>query len=547
MRTSQETPRMAKIYPEHRPPQHDSERRVLSALRGLDDDWLVFHNIRWQSLRRNRQGDGETDFALFHPARGVLVIEAKGGEVHLIDGDFVRRHANGTTDRIGSPFEQAADCKRQMSDFLSAEVPGLGHGPRVGHAVAFPHVRIDHDLGPEGPRTIILDSNDLSDIRRSIHRISDHWKPAQVLSPEMLARIRRLLLPSVTVRRLLREEVADAQAAIVELTNEQYDVLDAIGGNRQALITGGAGTGKTVLAVERARRLADLGATVLLVCFNRLLGDAIEREFVDEPRVIAGNLHRVIRKVMVDAKMAVPEEPTQDWWNNEAVLLFPDAAAATGFEVDAVVIDEAQDFHPHWWDPLRLVMRDLQDGWFYVFADEQQALYTENWTPPFETSAFSYRLTRNCRNTDPIAEKIAAVFGSTVKARSLDGPKPKFHITKGADDAAEKIRRRLAELMDEGISTDQMQVLSTTRDHADLLRGSDVEGVGLVGSGEDGIAVETVHRFKGMEAPVVLLSIPQVESDQDRALAYTGLSRAQTVLEVFGPKEVMAALNWDRS
>lgn len=536
---------MAKVYPEHREPQFDSERRVLASLRKLDDTWHVFHNIRWQALRRNRQGDGETDFALFHPRRGILIIEAKGGEVELVNGDFVRRRSNGTSDRISSPFEQAADCKRHMSDFLSAEVSGLGQGPRVGHAVAFPHVQIDHDLGPEGPREIILDSADLADIGRSIHRVTEHWKPAQRLDDQMLARIRQLLLPSVTVKRLLRDEVDDAQAAIIHLTNEQYEVLDAIGGNRQALITGGAGTGKTVLAIERARRLADLGADVLLLCFNRLLGAAIEKEFADQPKVTSGNLHRVIRQVMVDARMVVPDEPAQQWWDSEAVQLFPEAAAEVGFEVDAVVIDEAQDFHPGWWDPLRLVMRDFRDGWFYVFADEQQALYTEGWSAPFDTTAFAYRLTRNCRNTDPIAARVAGIYGSELKARSLDGPKPKFHVTKGTDDAVEKILRRLSQLLEEGITPAQIQVLSTTRRLADHLRGSDVEGIGLVGTGDDGIAVETVHRFKGLEAPVLLIAIPHAETDKDRALAYTGVSRAQTVLEVFGPDEVRSAINWE--
>ena len=60
---------VAKVFPKHREPEHDSERRVLAQLRRLDDSWLVFHNIKWQALRRGRQGDGETDFALFHPAR----------------------------------------------------------------------------------------------------------------------------------------------------------------------------------------------------------------------------------------------------------------------------------------------------------------------------------------------------------------------------------------------------------------------------------------------------------------------------------------------
>ncbi len=143
---------MAVVLPANREPEYDSERRVLAHLRRLDDDWVIFHNIKWQALRRNRQGDGETDFALFHPTKGILVIEAKGGEVIVEEGEYWRRHQNGQLEKIASPFEQAEACKRQLSDFLVAEVDGLGGGPRVGRAVAFPHVKIDGALGPAGPR-----------------------------------------------------------------------------------------------------------------------------------------------------------------------------------------------------------------------------------------------------------------------------------------------------------------------------------------------------------------------------------------------------------
>ncbi len=290
---------------------HDSERRVLARLRELDDTWLIFHNIKWQALRRGRQGDGETDFALFHPHHGVLVIEAKGGEIYVKDGDYWRRHPTGRTERIDNPFEQAEDCKRHLSDFLAAEVDGLGHGPRVGRAVAFPHVRVQDSLGPQGPRDIILDSGDLQQIERSVYRLVEYWKPPQKLTDAQLARIRRLLVPSVTVRRLLRDELADAASALVELTNEQYEILDSIGGNRHALIMGGAGTGKTLLAVERTRRLADLGASVLLVCFNQLLGEKLAAEFEGSALVTAGTFHQVARRLAVRAKRMIPEEPTQ--------------------------------------------------------------------------------------------------------------------------------------------------------------------------------------------------------------------------------------------
>jgi hypothetical protein len=535
---------MAKIFPEHREPEYDSEKRVLAKLRLLDDSWLVFHNIKWQALRRRRQGDGETDFALFHPTRGILVIEAKGGDVIVRDGRYYRRLANGRTYPIADPFEQAEACKRQLSNFLAAEVEGLGAGPRVGRAVAFPHVRVQQALGAHGPREIILDASDLDHIEQSVVRLSDYWKPPQQLKGDQLGRIRTLLLPTVTVKRLLREDLADAAAGLVELTNEQYEVLDAIGGNRQALILGGAGTGKTLLAIERTRRLANLGASVLLVCFNQLLGEQLAAEFRNNPLVTAGTFHQVARRIAVRAQQLIPDSPSQAWWDEQLPTLLPEMAAEVGFEVDAVVVDEAQDFRPAWWDALRLVMRDLDDGWFYVFADTHQALFVPDWCSPFDTATFEYRLTRNCRNTRPIAEKVAAVLGGEVRTNRVEGPKPRFHVVASADAAVQRVMARLGELLEQGIDPSRIQVLSTTKRLAEHLHGRDVAGMGLVGYGDDGVAVETVQRFKGLEAEVVVIVILEADSELDLSLIYTGLSRAQTLLEVVGTKAVLEAIGW---
>ncbi len=573
---------MAKVYPQDREPEHDSERRVLDALRRLDDDWHVFHNIKWQGLRRGRQGDGETDFALFHPSRGILVIEAKGGEIGLEDGEFVRLLPDGRRKAITNPFDQAAACKRQLREFLCGSVDGLDLIPRVGHAVALPHGRVDGDLGPQGPREIVIDRDDLDDITGSVERVAKHWDPPTPLDDDHLTSIRRLLLPSVQVRCLLADHVADANRAIIELTDEQFYVLDGLAENRQALVTGGAGTGKTVLATERVRRLAALGddARVLFVCFNRPLGDALAAEFADDPNVIAGNFHRLVRNTLADAEVPFPQPVTPEWWAHDAVSQFPDAAAKLGFEVDAVVVDEGQDFRPLWWDALRLVMRDPDDGWFYVFADAQQAVYVDDWTPPFDGRGARWALTKNCRNTDEIAAKVGGLFGGAFKTLGVSGPKPKFHTVKGRDALAGRLAARVGELLDEGIGADQIQVLSSSRRLIEELEAALADGVGTepvddaahgqrdqqdaaesggrddgsaVGDGAEAgragpageVAMETIQRFKGLEAPVVLVVLAGDLDDDDLALAYTGFSRATTMLEVFGTAATMRTVRWD--
>ncbi len=267
---------------------------------------------------------------------------------------------------------------------------------------------------------------------------------------------------------------------------------------------------------------------MLLVCFNQLLGDTLAAEFARSERVTAGTFHQVARRLAVQANRLIPEEPTQDWWDRELPMLFPELAAEVGFEVDAIVVDEGQDFRPEWWDSLRLVMRSLEDGWFYVFADTHQALFVPGWSTPFAAGTFEYRLTRNCRNTRPIADRVAAVFGGDIRTNKVEGPKPKFHVVTSIASAVQKVLALLGQLMAEGLEPTQIQVLATSNDVVGRLRGRDVDGVALVARGDDGIGVETVQRFKGLEADAVVVVLPEVATELDQSLAYTAMSRAVT-------------------
>jgi hypothetical protein len=62
---------------------------------------------------------------------------------------------------------------------------------------------------------------------------------------------------------------------------------------KAVLQSGGAGTGKTLLAVEKVRQLAKMDLTVLLLCYNRPLADTLALGLQDEPRVLALSFHQL--------------------------------------------------------------------------------------------------------------------------------------------------------------------------------------------------------------------------------------------------------------
>src|SRR5262245_42806834 len=133
---------MAKLYPsEISPDAPGSERTVFNGLKALDDGWLIFHSVAWQSKRGGRQGDGEADFILVNPARGVLILEVKGGGVRVSDGTWTTIDGRGDVHAIKNPFKQATDSKHALIAFLRALTPPITTC-RVEHAVVFPDVRV---------------------------------------------------------------------------------------------------------------------------------------------------------------------------------------------------------------------------------------------------------------------------------------------------------------------------------------------------------------------------------------------------------------------
>lgn len=520
-----------------------SERKVFEALSQLDDDWMVFHSVAWQGARGPRQNDGEADFVVAHPKRGAAIIEVKGGGIALVDGQWTSKDRYGEVHVI-NPFGQVRDSKYILGEYLAEHLPRAGRKVHMGHAVVFPDVEIAGDLSPEAQREIILDRYDLRDIERSINRVAGHWNDSTKFDPEQFAALQRALAPTKRVRRLLRHEVEDRVEDLIELTDQQVRALGFLRRQRRALITGGAGTGKTVLAAERAEQLANEGLQVLFLCFNAPLGAKLAEDFGEHQTITVGNFHKIARQIVDDADLlpAIGADDQAFWWEVLPSLL-PDAAQTLGMSYDAIVVDEGQDFHANWWTALELLLSDADDGFFYVFADDNQNVYRADWERPFEGEPFVLDI--NCRNTSQIAARVGGVFEREEPSLGVDGPPPAFIELPAIGQAPKRLASILGKLItDEGMRPDQIVILSDERKLVDGLRGQEIDGNSLVEHGQKGIVVETVHRFKGLESDAILLVLGDVESSEGRTLAYVGMSRARIVLFVLGTSESKASLNW---
>ena len=170
---------MARMYPDHldERTQSQAERTLYAAFcEQLDDAYVVFHHVGWVAQdRRKHPHDGEADFVIAHPDRGVLVVEVKGGTIRHDGkaGRWTTTSASGVTDSSADPVEQAKDSKYVLLDRLKL---ALGRYIVVGHAVAFPDVEVRSTfLGLTLPRQLVLDATDLPQLARWVGRALDYW------------------------------------------------------------------------------------------------------------------------------------------------------------------------------------------------------------------------------------------------------------------------------------------------------------------------------------------------------------------------------------
>jgi superfamily I DNA/RNA helicase len=244
---------------------------------------------------------------------------------------------------------------------------------------------------------------------------------------------------------------------------------------------------------------------------------------------------------MALAGLPFPENPPREWWDVTIAEMLVAAAEGTGFEVDAVVVDEGQDFAPSWFMALQTLMVDPDHGPMYVFSDSHQAIYRPDWEPPFPGDPLELDI--NCRNTRPVARVVASVFADEGKDLGVDGPDPLLIPVESDEGAVKVVRGLLHRWINEGkLEETQVAILTQRRDLADRLRGTELAGKRITPLGGAGVTCETIHRFKGLEADAVVLLLDSLETDHHKMLAYVGLSRAKSLLAVVAPTSVLNEL-----
>lgn len=518
----------------HRSLKSDAERRIFRLLAATEGSGgaVAYHSLNIS--RHDYKIVGELDFVIL-TSRYVLVLEVKGGRVACSDGVWT------FTDRFGDihrrsegPFEQARSgmfsLRRRVEErFGRSVVDKLAWG----YAVAMPDTEFPV-VGVEWDDDMLIDAASIrgrSDLTESLERLTSYWVAkhhlvGSPLSKSAAAEIGSFLRPDFDRVPSLRNRADDLDAAMEELTQEQYARLDLIEENPRILCGGGAGTGKTFIAAEVARREAAQGRSVL---------------FVTSTQVLAAFLAQRLPPVSVEVC---------------AMRDLPEGL----FEV--LVVDEAQDLMNI--DDLARLDVALAGGlgsgrWRMFYDHNRQTGLSGRFEPEVLDLLRSYggvsaTLTRNCRNTHQVVLQTKLLTGGDLGTASAgEGPPVAFAPFETQQEQVDLIGEQLSRLRDDGVPSGEVTILSPLA-YSDSAasrcrvarkgRLHEVSPSSVATWPPNGTTFSTISNFKGLENRFVLLvDIERVDTVESINALYVAMSRARTGLWIAVRRDIESELS----
>ena len=502
-----------------------AEYRIFDKLREsyvYNNRYLAFHSLNL--TRHETKRFGEADFVIVCEF-GIFVLEVKGGRISVENGVWYTINRNNEKYRIQNPFKQAESALHAIRNAIQG-FGKLNHTRfSIGYGVIFPDVEWKQQ-GFEWDIHTICDSRRMKNFESWLKKFFRYWqnKPGnrQKLSLEYIKVLEQFLRPNFELIEPLFSQLAKLEQATVELTKDQYKYLDIVAANSKILCSGGAGTGKTFLAAELARRMASENKTIVLICKSNWLKRHLETKIVNEFVTIS-----TIDSAKIDMRRS----------------------GIDGYDV--LIVDEGQDlFNIDDMAVLDSMMNGgLQNGEWYIFHDinNQSGLFLETNLGILEMIE-SYRpakipLTTNCRNSTPILRKIQETLSLDMGNRGTgEGPKVIEIINDNKNDS-NTLQNEINEMLKKGVLPGSITILSpfsykesSINNLPEMIKENIVEldDFSVRSLPLSQISFSEIENFKGLENEVIIvinLDNPKtLKNNFNKTNHYIAMSRARALL-----------------
>ena len=510
------------------------EEKVYEALQALPDDYIVFHSVHWHKRKINGAVSwGEADFTVFNPKRGILVIEVKSGGIrHDENGWHQTNTLTHEEKRMKDPLAQAERSKYTFVDLLS-EQDEKYHTYWIQSAVWFPSVKKIETIGAMPPSyapEIVLTEMDLYSPQIGIERLFNYYGMdiRHYFDDSDEKNVVNILSPSFKVVASLTSQIGVQEFYFHRMTEEQGYLLDYLEEQNTAAIQGGAGTGKTMLALEKAKRAA-MSGNVLFLCYNKFLLETLKSNHESTQNVDFYNLPGLVcsRTGVADAG------------GNVGISHYLNSIDTDHWEYKHIIIDEGQDFYEEHLNILSDIANRKQ-GCFYVFYDKNQLVQQRRSLDWVKTVECRLVLSANCRNTRSIAVTSNKPIGiDNVKMRlDITGTKPNLYINQSKEQLCENISKLIRKYTGNGLQKKDIVILTVKTEETSILAmQSSIESYILSSDvNSPNILFTSARKYKGLEASVVILidvDKKTFSSKEERRVFYVGASRAKHFLEIF--------------
>ena len=516
---------MANMYPkninEYLPT--DSERIVYQELKNqLPDSFDVFYSVSWTTYHAGRLIKSEADFVIASPDYGFLCLEVKGGNSIRIEDNiwYLSDAVHDERKLNASPYEQAEKNMYYFAQMFSRKY-NMKYAGIHGAGVIFPFYPVGEDLQlSHRDRICTIDSNDLNSLYDRIKKMFRLWAgKAYGRRIYPLSQHRAFL-------ELIRDRIAISAAAgaLIRYKERQLNVINRVQDSYiyllsnvwQFYIRGGAGTGKTWIAMKMARAEADCsGQRVLFVCASKPLSEMVTQHIGNDVDVY--DIRSLFALISENADKY--QAPLYRGISNSLVAELP--------KYDAIFIDEAQDFTVEWAEIIRKLLPDANNLRLGVFYDDVQVLRKDSFGDGFGITSLPYLLHENIRNTANIYNWVAkkTKLGTDMIANPVEGPSPVTEIIEECGQLVlflETFLKRYLE--DEYLKNDSVVILTESKDDfleffsEGIAKWRFVQGPPQA---ENEVSVYSVDEYKGLESNLVIYVHDQNTSENINYIAYT--------------------------
>lgn len=493
----------------------------------LPDTYTLFHSVDWTITRETSDAHGEVDIVVMNAAGDLLLIEIKAGPVQ-IHPDRILKQYPGVLKRVDQQI-------RFGFSSLKARLKNAGLRVRLDCCLVLPDHRVGNQETASMPRNRILDAEEFDFLGSRIQEILPPGETSE-LAPKVRAFLRNELnlIQDFSVRH---QQIRKTNLRLSEgLATWVPRIHPESGG---IVVTGTAGSGKTLLATRLLEDAAGRGLDALYVCFNRPLADCVRSLVPQACRVATFHelcfSHREASGQPIDFSNATIY--------SIAAQAYVQALGQMEPAFDVLVIDEAQDFDPDW---LRALIRQVRpNGVWHVLHDDSQILYYERSTTVGALPATRVVCPDNFRSPREVVDLINLLNLTPQRIQARSSYRSEFPEILTYDGTPEDLQaatlRAVQACREKGFALQDIAIttwrgLQSSRLNEDCLgpyplqrftQQYSAQRQPIWTTGE--LVFESVYRFKGQSAPAVIVTEVEFNrwTEHEKRKLFVAMTRAE--------------------